>query len=345
MSAASSVASVARAGHPPTHPALLVSSTPLLQWTTPAVGGELVQGMYRGRWLHVAAPIDRFRWAVALADGAESEHSAWTTRVLEPARDRRSWRKVRAGLAHVASRRDVPPIRVALGGAVLSRGVGMGSSTADLAVATAALSDALGDPSPSETAVDACLEVEPTNGSVLTGLVLFDHREGTIREPLGEPPPAELVLVQPPGLVDTESFNRRLPRRVSAEVLDGWRRAFELCAAGIESGDLHALARAATSSAKLATHLGATPTPEAVERCAEATGALGWLRAHSGTVWSLIYPIGGAPDASEILEIWGGAPPPEQVSNVRLVRGGIGSSPALPSPCDAVILPPHIRGG
>ncbi len=325
-----------------------------LRWSVPASAGEFVQGVWKGRWLQVAAPINRVRWSEVAQRGPferpSSAHApalgdrGWHAVSPSAHGVHPSWRKVKAGLARVAEGWTGPVPAMAVGGDRLHRGAGMGSSTADLAAASAALAAALGAESPEDVAIETCLSVEPTNGTVLPGLVLFDHRRGAVREPLGPHPSLDLVICRPPGAVDTQRFNRRLPRRLPAVAVEGWRRAFELCATAIRLGDLEGLARAARSSAELARHLGAPPAPPPIVRAAEATSALGWLRAHSGTVWSLMYPPGERPDPAAIRGIWQLAGRPVEVMAATLHATGIVSSPVLPSPWDVIMLPPEERG-
>ena len=39
------------------------------------------------------------------------------------------------------------------------------------------------------------LGVEPTDGVMVPGLAMFDHREGRIKDSLGPPPPMEIVAI------------------------------------------------------------------------------------------------------------------------------------------------------
>ena len=130
--------------------------------------------------------------------------------------------------------------------------------------------------------------------------MLFDHRGGTIREPLGPPPALNILCIRLPGAVDTVAFNRRLPTRLPEHALSAWRDAFRLCAEGIAHGDPGKIGAAATASAAAAHRLGCPPAPPGLEACARETTALGILRAHSGTVWGLLYPEDETPAPEEV---------------------------------------------
>ncbi len=324
------------------NPAIRTDAPERASWCAPATCGELVQGFVRGRWLQIAAPIDRTRSAWARVWDAETPSAVTCAEPIPtpPASmpdpgGRGEFGKVRRGLELLLSRTEGAAVSVGLGGDVLPRGVGFGSSTADLGAALAAAAAALGVPDAPSLAVDLALAVEPTNGSLLPGLALFDHREGHVREPLGPPPDIEIVCVRLPGRVDTVAFNRSLPERLSAEALDGWSDAFGSCMAGIERGDLERIGAAATASSLLARHLGCPPVPNVLLRAARETRALGVGRAHSGTVFALLYPCGLRPELDEVADrLWGverAAPPgtgrasswAPWLDAYRLVGGGV----------------------
>ena len=298
-------------------------------WTAPASFGELVQGFHRRRWLQIAAPVDLYRFARAEAAPAP------------PPTTCRRYAKVQRGLRILLRGQPHLGVRVLLGGDAVPRGVGFGSSSADLGAALRAAAHALELARPSEAVVEAALEVEPTGGALLPGLTLFDHQRGTIRESLGPPPPLTLLGIRLPGSVDTVDFNRRLPERLPEEALRGWERAFRLCAEGIERGDAEQIGAASSESAELSHHLGCLPPPPGLARCARETAAAGIVRAHSGTLWGLLYAEGEAPEVGEVAQVLSDmkvgsvavlpASSPALVTSLSLGSGGMRrASPGLP---------------
>ena len=290
-------------------------------WAAPATCGELVQGFHRGRWLQIAAPVELYRTARAEVVPLDR---------ARPGPSRR-YAKVQLGLGVLLRRSPRRALRATLGGDEIPRGVGFGSSTADLGAALRAGADALDLPEPRDAIVRAALQVEPTSGSLLPGLVLFDHREGTIREPLGPPPPLSILCFRLPGEIDTVAFNRRLPARLPDHALRAWDSAFRLCAEGIARGDPARIGAAATVSAEMALHLGCPPAPPGLTLCAHETRSTGVVRAHSGTAWGLLYP------GTE-------TPAPEEVAD-RLSHAGVGPVPALPSRSPAMVTALRLVGG
>ena len=316
-------------------------------WAAPAALGELVQGFHRGRWLQIAAPVSLYRQARA---EIVAEHPPPRPHGAAPGSHR--YTKVQRGLEILLRTRPGHTVRALLGGDEIPRGAGFGSSTADLGAALRAAAEVLGLPEPSEAVVRAALEVEPTGGALLPGLVLFDHRRGTIREPLGPPPLLTLLAIRMPGSVDTVAFNRGLPERLPRHILKRWDRAFRLCTEGIASGDVEQIGAAASESVDLSRHLGCPPAPPGLAVCAAETGAAGVSRAHSGTLHGLLYPGGAAPDAKEVATILretqlpaGPVLParsPALVAALELVEGGMRRvSAKLPIDTDADIVARH----
>ncbi len=260
-------------------------------WTAPATFGELVQGFHRGRWLQIAAPVALRRQARASLASPD-----------DPIPRSRRYPKLQRALQRLLCACPGAAIRLLVGGDPVPRGAGFGSSTADIGAALRAAAQLLELPNPDAAVIDAALATEPTSGSLLPGLALFDHRRGTIRESLGEPPPIVILGIRLPGAVDTLEFNRRLPARLPAGALRAWDRAFQLCIEGVVHGNPEQIGAAASASSELAHHLGCPPAPAGVARVARESRAVGVLCAHSGTLRGLLYPATEAPAAGEIAD-------------------------------------------
>ena len=239
----------------------------------PATCGELVQGMIDGVHFHVTCPIDLFSCArVKLLENSG----------LRAPRDR-----PKAGQAFRKALEETG--NPGIGGeliidSAIPRGKGMGSSTADIAATAAAVFLALHrEPDPRRLAAIA-LSIEPTDGSLFPGIVLFDHREGRALEFLGPPPPLQLLILDFGGEVDTLEFDRRrrpeVLRMLQREILE----ALGMVKAGIASRDLKLIGEGATLSARLNQRILFKPQLEKVIGLSREVGAVGVNVAHSGTV-------------------------------------------------------------
>ena len=165
----------------------------------PGSCGELAQGMLRGDYFLVTCPIDMYSSAtVALTPG--------TGRVNGPPDAPKSRQAVALTLAHFG-RHDFDA-HLSLS-SPLPRGKGMASSTADVSAAVAATAAAMGVEADMPPAMIAriALQVEPSDGTMLPGIAVLDHKQGNILETLGSPPPMRVVVLDFGGDVDTLAFN------------------------------------------------------------------------------------------------------------------------------------------
>jgi L-threonine kinase len=169
------------------------------------------------------------------------------------------------------------------------RGKGMASSTADVSAAIVATATALGARlSPAEVARLA-LQVEPSDGLMLPGIALMDHRDGTRMETLGPPPPMRVVVLDLGDAVDTLAFNA-MDRRVSLAAEE--RRFAEALACireGVRLGDTALVAQGATASASAYARIVPLPHFERALAFGREAGALGVCAAHSGSVAGLLF--------------------------------------------------------
>ncbi|NLZ54529.1 MAG: GHMP kinase, partial [Thermoanaerobacteraceae bacterium] len=89
----------------------------------------------------------------------------------------------------------------------IPRGIGLASSTADITAACLATSQALGKKISNDTIADIALSIEPSDGIMYPGVVLFDHISGRLRKSLGFLPELEVYIIDIRQQVDTEQFN------------------------------------------------------------------------------------------------------------------------------------------
>lgn len=169
-------------------------------------------------------------------------------------------------------------------------GRGFGTSTADIGAALFTASHALQIQLTAQQAAGIALQVEPTDSTFFQGLNLLDHREGKFQQYLGEAIPAQLIILDPGGMVDTEAYNQRDLRGALSAMQADHLQAFNLLQYGINHADLFALAEAATLSAKVHQTILYNPLIEIALPFVSQLGAAGICRAHSGTVVGLLLP-------------------------------------------------------
>ena len=205
----------------------------------------------------------------------------------------------------------------------IPRGKGMASSSADLAAAIAATGLALGEEISPYQIAQIALSIEPTDGIMIPGVALFDHRAGIIRESLGPPPPMEIVALDLGGTVDTVQFNMvdRFQRWQSVDEQTG--EALRLLRRGIEEQDPALVGRGASISAEASQTVLAKPRLAEVKEFAESVGAVGVNVGHSGTIMGVLLDARERRGKSTYHKALSAFPDAESVYHFRLLGGGV----------------------
>ena len=205
----------------------------------------------------------------------------------------------------------------------IPRSKGMGSSSADLSAAIAATGLALGVELDRNAVADIALSVEPTDGVMVPGLAMFDHREGRVRDSLGPPPPMEIVAIDFGGTVDTLEFNRvdRAPlwRSIEQETT----AALDMVRAGVAQCDPSLVGKGASISAWAGQQVLAKPMLPAVADFAESIGAVGVNVGHSGTIIGVLLDARPRKGKSAFRQAREAFPDAEMVHHFRLLGGGV----------------------
>ena len=279
----------------------------------PGVCGELAQGLLGDSYFLVTCPVDFFaRVRVELYQepiGVNvpphcSKTAAAVLRTLEY-----------LGYPHWGA-------RIAISNPI-PRSKGFGSSSADLSAAIAATGLALGMELTPAQIGQLALQVEPTDGVMFPGIVMFDHRDGTLVEQLGPPPPVEIVALDFGGEVDTLAFNR-VDRGAQWRAVQGeTNEALTLVREGLRLGDPWALGRGATKSALAAQLVLFKPRLPDVIAFAEAVGAVGVNVAHSGTAIGVLLDATQRRGKSTFRQARQAFPDAEAVYHLRLLGGGV----------------------
>jgi len=246
----------------------------------PGTCGELVQGSLGGVDFLVTCPVDIYSTVeVRLTNRSGS----WNC----PPGYEKTLRAVRETTRRLGYPRAGGCIRV---DSPLPRGKGMASSTADIAAACLATARALGEWLDPHAIADIALGIEPTDGLMYQGITLFDHRRGLLRQPLGMPPPLDILVMDAGGEVDTEGFNRRPDlERLNQDKEPAVQEALALVAEGIKKGDPSLVGRGATLSAIAHQRVLGKPCLEEIIALAREAGGVGVNVAHSGTVLGLLF--------------------------------------------------------
>ena len=281
----------------------------------PGSCGELAQGMLHGNYFLVTCPIDMYSSAaVALTPG--------TGRVNGSPDAPKSRQAVTLTLAHFG-RHDLDA-HLSLS-SPLPRGKGMASSTADVSAAVAATAAAMGVESdmPPTTVARIALQVEPSDGTMLPGIAMLDHKQGSIAKTIGSPPPMRVVVLDFGGDVDTLAFNGVNRDSALERLQPEFEEALRLVEQGIRGGSAEDVGAGATRSAITNQQLLYKPQLDAVLRLAEDVDAVGVNAAHSGTVLGLLFEDDNALAENAVSQAWESLFGIRRIYNRRIVGGGV----------------------
>ena len=281
--------------------------------SAPGACGELAQGMLDSASVMVTCPINIYSTAtVELSEGAG--------RVRGPANSPKARRAVELTL-------DLMGIgdmdATLLLESPIPRTKGMASSTADVAASICATAAALNVEVTTRQQAELALTIEPSDGVMLPGIALFDHRNGHVVQSLGEPPDMRILALEFAGVVDTEEFNA-VDRAAELQRQEArFRESIDLITEGLATGDERLIGRGATQSALA--YQTVLPKPQLTDVLAlgQAAGAVGVNVAHSGTVMGLLFT-----DESERVEwakseAWERLPGLRAIHDCRLIGGGV----------------------
>jgi uncharacterized protein involved in propanediol utilization len=172
------------------------------------------------------------------------------------------------------------------------RGIGMGSSTADVTAAIRAIADFHRVTPAAEKIGRIAVRAECASDPVMIDdrVVLFSHREGIVLETFGRRLPSMIVVgcdADPgTGGIDTIALP---PAVYSSADIDAFRSLRSELRAAVATGDVARLARVATSSALISQRFLPKPAFDFLLDLCKRTGGYGIQVAHSGTVAGVIF--------------------------------------------------------
>ena len=279
----------------------------------PGVCGELAQGVIEGIHFLVTCPIDFYsRVTVYLySDGPGVEAPDGCDKTAAAVRRALSQLKNAKVRAKLTINNPIP------------RGKGMASSSADLAAAIAATGLALGEELTPYQIAQIALSIEPTDGIMIPGVALFDHRAGIIRESLGPPPPMEIVALDLGGTVDTAQFNMVDRFQRWQNVDEQTKEALRLLRLGIANEDPVLVGQGASISADASQAVLSKPRLEEVKDFAASVGAVGVNVGHSGTIIGVLLDARERRGKSTYHKALEAFPDADAVYHFRLLGGGV----------------------
>ncbi|MBI4733361.1 MAG: kinase [Rubrobacteridae bacterium] len=281
-------------------------------FSVPGSCGELVQGIINGVNIHITCPIDRYSRASVknlsknhindeLITGKNENKNPVIKKTVIPGKnnniahnENNGTEKVRRGVSLYCETSELNAkllqnILIDVN-SELPSGKGMASSTADIGAVLAATASLFDMKADVDLISRIALRIEPTDGVLFEGIVAFDHLRGKYFEPLGAALPLEVIVLEPPGMLDTVEFNNEKKKHSpkiygSEEILV---EAYEMVKEGISVFNTEYIGKGATLSARLNQQLLPKPGLDDIIETVKRRGALGVNVAHSGTVIGIL---------------------------------------------------------
>jgi len=263
----------------------------------PASCGEIVQGNIDGRDFLVTCPISLYtEVTVELIPEKCKTGPFYTQRCLNGSGDYnespdkynfKSYLAARKTLQFFGITEFEPVVAI---NSQIPRGIGLSSSTADITAACMAAAAALGKSISPDAIADIAISIEPSDGIMYRGAVIFDHIRGTWRESLGAIPDMDVYIIDTGEIVDTGEFNSRkdlpvLNKKKEAPVAE----AIETARKAIINGDIKLLGEAMEKSAAAHQEILYKPHLNGIIETAAKFGAVGVNIAHSGSAIGMFF--------------------------------------------------------
>ncbi|WP_260858248.1 kinase [Fictibacillus phosphorivorans] len=164
----------------------------------------------------------------------------------------------------------------------LQQGKGLASSTADMVATARAIEDYYDFSIPVILLEDFIREIEPSDGIMHAGVVVYYHKELRLKEALGDCPSFTILGIDEGGEVDTVQFNRTAKPFTKSEKQEYESLLSQMCTA-FKSNDLEWIGKICTRSAILNQKLRPKKHLEHLITICQEIGGIGVVTAHSGT--------------------------------------------------------------
>lgn len=241
--------------------------------------GELVQGAVGDRNFMITFPVNLYS-KVEVTEVPLPPLEVWPPGKIKA-------KGAAAELIAVLAARGNPlrGVKITVSSPILE-GKGFASSSADVIATCRAVADLVGARVTDEDIGSIACSIEPTDWVMADHPVVFDFIRGRVLHDPGRRLPVIAVAVDPGGTVDTLGFTR-LPYTSGEQ--ESLREIRDLAVAGLASGDIAAVGKAATVSARINQRRLVTPHLAELERICAAHGGVGVCVAHSGVIGAMLF--------------------------------------------------------
>lgn len=244
--------------------------------------GELVQGMMNNSSFLITCPINLFSYVKVGISRISNEitcHPSMRWKSKKAARETLKFLNEKNINIDLRIRSDIP------------LGKGMASSTADIVGSCLGIVTLLNKKISESEIAGLALSIEPSDGTMFKGIVLFDYLKGSVVKHLGVAPPMKIVAIDIGGTINTIRFNKNDYKKIRSVQERGILKAVELVEKGIKEKNCFLIGEGATLSAVLNQQILFKKELNEIIEISKELNAYGVCVAHSGTVIGILLPI------------------------------------------------------
>lgn len=251
----------------------------------PASCGEIVQGTIDDCNFLVTCPIALYTQVAVSLDGNVNKPNDCSgldhTKTIQAVEKTLIYFGMEDLKPHVSVNSNIP------------YGVGLSSSTADITAACLATAQVLGERISDDAIADIALSIEPSDGIMYPGAMLFDHINGQWRKSLGKLPEMDVYIINTGEQVDTRQFNNMKDlKQKNRQKEPAVRQAIDLTLKAFEKGDVKLLGDAMKISAVSHQTILFKPHLSNIIDLGNQYSAVGVNVAHSGSVMGVFFKKG-----------------------------------------------------
>ncbi|MES0213366.1 hypothetical protein NKJ93_30470 [Mesorhizobium sp. M0028] len=169
----------------------------------------------------------------------------------------------------------------------IPEGKGLASSSADLVATARSIACCLKRRVRTSLIEKLMAEIEPSDGVMYPGVVAYQQRACSLLFFLGQMPPLAIVGIDEGGTVETVDYDQRRGE-ISTSRRTEYQELLDRARIAIPRGDTATIGRIATASALLHQEQAPKRHLNSMLEASEATGALGVVVAHSGTMIGIL---------------------------------------------------------
>ncbi|MER9216704.1 hypothetical protein NKI54_32760 [Mesorhizobium sp. M0663] len=169
----------------------------------------------------------------------------------------------------------------------IPEGKGLASSSADLVATARSIARCFRRRVQTSLIEKLMAEIEPSDGVMYPGVVAYQQRTCSLLSFLGQMPPLAIVGIDEGGTVETVDYDKRRGE-ISASHRAEYQHLLDRARIAIPRGDTATIGRIATASALLHQERAPKEHLNSMLKASEATGALGVIVAHSGTMIGIL---------------------------------------------------------